>query len=167
MVMKRLAMIFLLLLVCIGCDQSTKYTAKQFLEGKQALSYMGDTFRLTYTENRGAFLGFGAGVPEKLRFSILILLALALFGFLLFIICSKRLNTLAVFSAVLIIGGGFSNLIDRILNKGSVIDFINMGLGPIRTGIFNLADLAILGGGLMFAAYFAKTPHGKANRSDF
>jgi signal peptidase II len=159
--MKKSAIIFLLLLVCIGCDQSTKYTAKHFLEGKQSLSYLGDTFRLTYTENIGAFLGFGAGVPQKLRFSIFISLSLMLFGFLFFIVCSKKLTSLTVFSGTLIIGGGFSNLIDRIFNKGSVIDFINIGLGPIRTGIFNLADLAILGGAIMFAAYFVKAPQSK------
>ena len=28
--------------------------------------------------------------------------------------------------------------------RGSVIDFLNVGVGPLRTGIFNVADMAIL-----------------------
>ena len=28
--------------------------------------------------------------------------------------------------------------------RGSVIDFMNVGVGPLRTGIFNVADMAIL-----------------------
>ena len=72
--MKRLTVIFLLLLICVGCDQSTKYAAKHFLEGQQTLSYMGDIFRLSYTENTGAFLSLGAGMPEKLRYVMLVVL---------------------------------------------------------------------------------------------
>ena len=165
--MKRLTMIFLLLFVCVGCDQSTKYTAKHFLEGQQTLSYMGDFFRLSYTENTGAFLSLGAGMPEKLRYAILVVVvSIFLVGFLLFVIRSKKLNSLAVSSSVLIIGGGLGNLIDRIINKGSVIDFMNIGIGPIRTGIFNVADLAIMAGVLMFAAFYAKKPHSQAKPAD-
>jgi len=34
-------------------------------------------------------------------------------------------------------------LIDRIFNEGRVIDFMNIGIGSLRTGIFNVADIAI------------------------
>ena len=158
--MKRLAMIFLLLFVCVGCDQSTKYAAKHFLEGQPTFSYMGDIFRLSYAENTGAFLSFGAGMPEKLRYALLVVLvSIFLIGFLLFVIRNKMLNSLAVSASALIIGGGLSNLIDRIINKGSVIDFMNIGFGSIRTGIFNVADLAITAGVLMFAAFYTKKSH--------
>ena len=33
--------------------------------------------------------------------------------------------------------------VDRVV-RGSVVDFINVGVGPLRTGIFNVADVAIL-----------------------
>ena len=49
-----------------------------------------------------------------------------------------------------IFGGGLSNILDRILNNGLVVDFMNMGIGSVRTGIFNIADVAIMSGlGLM------------------
>jgi signal peptidase II len=42
-----------------------------------------------------------------------------------------------------------SNWLDR-LASGRVVDFINIGFGPLRTGIFNVADVAIMfGSGLV------------------
>ncbi|HUP40440.1 MAG TPA: signal peptidase II [Vicinamibacterales bacterium] len=45
--------------------------------------------------------------------------------------------------AALILAGGASNWIDRVM-RGSVVDFINVGVGPLRTGIFNVADVAVM-----------------------
>jgi signal peptidase II len=40
-----------------------------------------------------------------------------------------------------------------------VIDFINVGVGPVRTGIFNVADMAImLGIGILLAGEFRRAP---------
>lgn len=165
--MKRLVLIFLLLFSCVGCDQSTKYAAKYFLEDQPTFSYMEDIFRLSYTENTGAFLGFGAGMPEKLRYVLLVVLvSIFLIGFLLFVIRNKKLNYLSVSASALIVGGGLGNLLDRIINKGSVIDFMNIGFGPIRTGIFNVADLAITAGVLMYAVFYTKKSHNQANSAD-
>ena len=50
---------------------------------------------------------------------------------------------------VLFVAGGTSNWIDRVI-QGSVVDFLNVGIGPLRTGIFNIADVAIMvGAGLV------------------
>jgi signal peptidase II len=49
----------------------------------------------------------------------------------------------------LVAGGGISNLIDRLFYDGRVTDFLNIGIGSFRTGIFNLADMAILAGALL------------------
>ena len=54
-------------------------------------------------------------------------------------------SRLAAAGLLLFVAGGISNLVDRIA-MGSVIDFLNVGIGPIRTGIFNVADVAILAG---------------------
>jgi signal peptidase II len=45
-------------------------------------------------------------------------------------------------SLTLIFSGGISNLYDRVLNNDAVIDFLNVGIGSLRTGIFNVADMA-------------------------
>jgi signal peptidase II len=43
-------------------------------------------------------------------------------------------------------GGGIGNLIDRLTRGGRVTDFLFMELGPLHTGVFNVADMAITGG---------------------
>ncbi len=43
----------------------------------------------------------------------------------------------------LVLSGGLGNLVDRIINDGRVIDFMNIGIGSLRTGIFNVADVCI------------------------
>ncbi|MBI4767182.1 MAG: signal peptidase II [Deltaproteobacteria bacterium] len=165
--MKKLSLLFILLFVCVGCDQGTKYTAKHFLEGRQTLSYMGDIFRLSYAENSGGFLSLGAGLPETIRLTLFVFLAsIFLVGFLFFVIRDQKLNSLAVSSGALIIGGGLGNLMDRILNHGAVIDFMNIGIGSIRTGIFNGADLAILAGIFIFAVLYVKKRHNQAKATD-
>ena len=65
-----------------------------------------------------------------------------------------RWPTLALIGMALFVAGGSSNLLDR-LTRGSVIDFMNVGIGPLRTGIFNVADVAImLGVGLVLLASY-------------
>lgn len=43
----------------------------------------------------------------------------------------------------LVLSGGLGNLVDCIINDGRVIDFMNIGIGSLRTGIFNVADVCI------------------------
>lgn len=44
---------------------------------------------------------------------------------------------------------GISNFHDRVFNHGAVIDFLNIGVGSLRTGVFNVADIAIMIGVFM------------------
>jgi len=46
----------------------------------------------------------------------------------------------------LVSGGGIGNWLDRVLHDGAVTDFVSIGLGSLRTGVFNLADLAVVAG---------------------
>jgi lipoprotein signal peptidase len=41
----------------------------------------------------------------------------------------------------LLAASGVGNLIDRFLYEGRVTDFLNLGIGDLRTGIFNFADV--------------------------
>ena len=143
---RRNVIILLLVLIgCVGCDQGTKFGARTFIPKDQTLSLAADTIRMVYAENDGAFLGLGAKLPKTARtliFSAGVLLIL--FGFLVFTLRERNAGVIFFLGSGMIIGGGLSNLIDRIWNNGSVIDFLNVGLGPVRTGIFNVADVAIL-----------------------
>ncbi len=54
-----------------------------------------------------------------------------------------------VLALSLFCGGGLGNLADRLIHDGYVTDFLNIGLGPLRTGIFNVADVALMAGCLL------------------
>ena len=60
------------------------------------------------------------------------------------------LRQIGLIGFCLIIGGGIANIYDRIL-YGSVTDFLFIDLGGIfKTGIFNIADLSVTTGMLLF-----------------
>jgi signal peptidase II len=60
-------------------------------------------------------------------------------------IARRRSLTISVLGLTLVVAGGLSNLVDRVA-RGFVVDFLNVGVGPLRTGIFNVADMAIMTG---------------------
>jgi signal peptidase II len=53
------------------------------------------------------------------------------------------LKPVMVLALSCICGGGISNLLDRAALGGYVVDFLNVGWGGFRSGIFNMADVAI------------------------
>ena len=141
---KKATIIFLILISCVSCDQATKNIAKHSLPKFKTISLLHDTLRLQYAENQGAFLSLGATIPGNIRYPVLTCLVAGLLIVLLaYLIKSKKMKNSTTIALSLILAGGTGNLIDRIFNRGSVIDFMNMGIGSIRTGVFNLADIAI------------------------
>ena len=89
-------------------------------------------------------MSLGATIPKNTRYLILTCLVSGLLLSLLFyLIMSKKIKNSTTAALSLILARGTGNLIDRIFNDGRVIDFINMGIGSVRTGVFNLADIAI------------------------
>jgi len=62
---------------------------------------------------------------------------------LIYLIRSEKSTKPKTIAVSLVLGGGFGNLIDRISKDGRVIDFLNVGVGSLRSGVFNLADVAI------------------------
>jgi signal peptidase II len=137
-------LLFLLISSTVGCDRVTKNLAQAALDGTAVKTFFGDTVRLEYVENVGGFLSMGASLEPQLRAIIfcvgtgLILLALSV------TMIHYRRRTWYLVGACLAIAGGASNLLDRIV-RHAVIDFVSVGLGDhLRTGIFNVADVAVL-----------------------
>jgi signal peptidase II len=56
-------------------------------------------------------------------------------------------------SFCLIFAGGIGNIIDRILYDRHVTDFMNVGFGSLRTGIFNFADVCVTSGVILFFVF--------------
>jgi signal peptidase II len=146
---KRFALIVAILISCVGCDQATKIAAQLWLPESQVWSFLGDTFRLQLAHNTGAFLSLGSALPEAWRAAIFSIgtggLLLVLLGYTLF---SKSATSLEILAYSLLLAGGVGNLADRVM-CGYVVDFMNIGIGSLRTGIFNVADIGISVGALM------------------
>jgi signal peptidase II len=146
----QIAVIAITLLLCVGCDQGTKAIAKEYLPRNEVITYVHDTLRLHYAENKGSFLGIGSSLPDKARLLLFTVgIGSVLFGILGYLLFVSDLSRTTTISLSLIAGGGFSNLIDRIAYGGYVVDFLNIGVGDLRTGIFNVADVAIMAGGII------------------
>lgn len=63
---------------------------------------------------------------------------------------SKSASPTSILAYVLLLlAGGLGNLIDRVMYGGYVVDFINIGIGPLRTGVFNVADVVVVAGALL------------------
>jgi signal peptidase II len=134
----------LIIVLAVACDQAAKHAARLTLRGAGVIPIAGDFVVLVYAENDGAFLGLGSTWPRPLRIALLsVLPSLAMIAACVALVRSRP-GGLAGFA--LVIGGGTGNLIDRLARDGRVTDFLNVGVGPVRTGIFNLADLFLMVG---------------------
>ncbi len=154
---KRRLIVVMIPVVCILLDQLSKQFARQTLYGAPARLAAAGMLRIEYTENPGAFLSLGANLPDELRFVVFTLFVVALLiGLAVFAWRMSDDTPMAVVVAIaLVIGGGVSNLIDRLANDGRVVDFMQLNAGPLHTGVFNVADVAIMGGlALMLVSLF-------------
>jgi signal peptidase II len=160
---KKLYLIILVMVCCIGCDQVSKSIASNNLRFSEPIIFLGNLFRLQYAENTGAFLSLGSGLPASIRMLVFTVLSGGLLvGLFVYIFVNRSFSQKHVFALSLILGGGCSNLIDRVVNDGRVVDFMNMGIGSVRTGIFNMADVAIMAGMAMIL-FFSIGDHKKAD----
>lgn len=142
----------------IGCDQTTKHVATATLAGQTGRSLLGDTVRIAYAENAGAFLSLGANLPEGTRFSLFTVGTALAILFLAVLALRSRWSGWRLLGATLLVAGGASNGIDRVL-RGHVVDFLNVGLGSLRTGIFNVADVVIMvGAGILVVTMISSAP---------
>jgi signal peptidase II len=145
----RLRWMVAITILTVLVDQLSKIYAVSVLQGQPPQSYLGDLLRISYAENKGAFLGLFANWGETVRWAILVtgnsvlMIALALY-----LTLGKKINAWTFFTFALVFAGGVGNLIDRV-RLNVVIDFLNLGIGPLRTGIFNVADMAITAGFFM------------------
>ncbi|HCO26291.1 Lipoprotein signal peptidase [Gimesia maris] len=155
----RYTLLIACLLFCVGCDQYTKKIAVEKLKYEPPLTYLNNTFRMEYAENTGAFLSVGSRLSKPVRFFLLVVANAAFLILVTGMLVFRWQMPLVQFIALsLLLAGGIGNLIDRVFLNGIVIDFLNIGFGPLRTGIFNVADMAITGGALLmlFSWFFTK-----------
>ncbi|MBC7466693.1 MAG: signal peptidase II [Bdellovibrio sp.] len=144
----KLVVVFTILFFVILIDQATKYWAVQTMMGQSPRYYLGEFFQFVYAENPGAFLGLGGGLSHQLRFIIFAVLVVLGLGGMLWYLLKKETSKVNLIAYSFILAGGFGNLWDRVVHEnGHVVDFMLIEVvGPLRTGVFNVADMAIVAG---------------------
>jgi signal peptidase II len=145
--MVRWVAILLVLAATAGCDQATKHFARSRFSAAEPRVLAAGLMEFTLAENPGAFLSLGETLPPVLRGGILTVgTSLGLIALLTYLLRGDNLNVLPFFGLLLAWAGGVSNLIDRLWRHGTVTDFMIVRAGPLHTGVFNIADMAILAG---------------------
>ena len=163
----KLTVLALTLVLCLVCDQLTKAIAYRAL-APGPRDMLGGLIRLEYVENKGAFMGLGSALPDTTRMVLLLVLTIVVIGMLAVLAFrADSLDLLQFAGLSLIAAGGCSNLVDRVVNHGSVVDWVSVGIGWLRTGVFNVADLAVVGGGLLFLlSSFRGTRRGQGSEAE-
>ena len=133
---------FLLAAVILGLDQILKAVVLAALPFGGAR--LGPIFHLRRVQNFGINFGLFAEHPGPILLGTL----LVGLGFTTYVIVRPPRNWRTVLGFGLMLGGGFSNVLDR-LRLGYVFDFLN--ITPF-VGYLNLADLAIGAGIIVLAA---------------
>lgn len=135
-------------LVIIIIDQGTKIWALETLPGNPIEGPFGSAFRLVF--NRGSAFSLGEGFGPLFG-----ILAIVISIALLWVVRSVN-RRIVVIGLGLVQGGAIGNVIDRLFRDGegflggAVIDFLDIGdFWPV----FNIADAAIVVGGILVAIY--------------
>lgn len=149
-------MVAVTLATCVGCDQVAKAVARTHLTQTSAISLFGGSVSLQLAHNQGAFLSLGASMSPALRQGLLSTgVGCMLAALLAYTLMSSQLRPSQRFAFAVIVGGGIGNLLDRLRFDGYVVDFIHIGIGPLQTGIFNVADVLIcIGVGVLLIEEF-------------
>lgn len=117
-------------------------------------------FSLTYVENKGMAFGMLSNARWIfISFTLIIIAAL-----IVYLIKKPIKSKLFNISAILIIGGGVGNLIDRIF-YGYVVDYLSVSFFP---PVCNFADYCITVGAILMVVYllFVSDYNKKENKND-
>ena len=139
----------LAVLLMIAADQLVKYWAFTSLQAQHTIPLIENVFHLTYVENRGAAFSLFAQFDSRWIFVALA----AIITVAIFAVLRKRYiqTTLGRWSLVLVAAGALGNAIDRVIH-GFVVDMFDFRL--IHFPVFNVADIFICIGGVLFVIYF-------------
>ncbi len=140
---KPIGMILIVALIVIALDQLSKYLVSRYLPLGGAWSPLpgpNPLFQIIYTYNTGVAFGMFKDLGP-----VFIVIALIISGVI--IVYARKLRRdqwLTCLALGLMLGGAVGNVIDR-LRLGHVIDFFDVGIGPLRNAS-NMADWAIVSG---------------------
>ena len=164
MIKNKKNIMYLMIILLIFMDQIIKYYIEAYKE-LLPQNIIQNFLNICYCENKGIAFSIGAGnVIFSIICNIVVLGILAKF----IISQNDRIGMQDKFILSLVLAGGCSNLIDRIL-RGFVIDYID--INELCTfPIFNFADILIclgaIGFGISSLRYIKKKNEDKLNKCE-
>jgi len=153
--------LLLLSAVVVGLDRFSKIWVGGHIPEGDAITLIPGVFRLTHVLNSGAAFSLfeNSPSPGRVRWMLTgfsILAAVVVFAFILKI--GRRLTPTTI-ALALILGGALGNVYDRI-RYSMVTDFLEVHIYHYHWPDFNIADSAIvIGGLLMLLDAFRGAPH--------
>lgn len=135
------------ILLLVGCDQLLKSWTVHHLALGESTAFLPGFMQLTRVHNYGAAWSSFSG-----KTAALIVVTAALMLAVAYLLVRRIVrHPLGCAAAVLILGGGIGNIIDRIAN-GYVVDMFDLLL--FNYPVFNLADCFVVVGVIMGAVYY-------------
>lgn len=142
--MKKIKYIIGILIIFV-LDQISKLIIMNTIKLNESITIIDNFFKLTYTHNDGAAFGIFGG-----KTIFILLVSFIILAYLLFELFRNRKKSLITsISLMMIIGGLLGNLLDRIY-FGYVRDFLDFIIFGYDFAIFNIGDIAIVLGAILF-----------------
>lgn len=137
--------------VC-ALDQAVKHTIETEPADNfpRELPHTAGLVELRRVHNDGFAMGRLAEHPELVRMLPLTITS-GLVGVLMALCAAVKGQRLRKLGLALVIGGGASNLLDR-LRKGYVVDYLLVRAGALKKAVLNIGDIAIGVGGALYLA---------------
>ena len=142
--------LLLLSLFVIAADRVTKWLASTRIELGNNLPVIPHVFAISHVENPGAAFSLfnNSSSPDRVRWLLLLFSLLAAVAVLVALLKLGRKVTATTLALALILGGALGNAYDRI-RFGYVIDFLEVHIIHYHWPDFNVADSAIVVGGIL------------------
>ncbi|MFF6997101.1 signal peptidase II [Streptomyces sp. NPDC008313] len=158
---RRVAVLFVVAVLAYALDLASKMIVVARLEHHEPVEVVGDWLRFEAIRNAGAAFGFGEAFT--VIFTVIAAAVIVVIARL-----ARKLHSLPWAIALgLLLGGALGNLTDRIFRspgvfEGAVVDFI----APKHFAVFNLADSAIVCGGILIVllSFRGLDPDGTVHR---
>lgn len=139
-------------LFIIIADQISKYIILEHLMIGERIWVIDQFFSIFHIRNSGAAWGFLA--EKAWGINILTIISIVASILVVILIFNNQFKNFQLIMA-LILGGSVGNLIDRV-RFGNVVDFLSLKFGNYYFPTFNIADSAIVVGGILLVLYLLK-----------
>ena len=140
-----------IMLLVMLIDQIVKAAVRSAFEPWESMDVLGKFFALTYVQNRGAAFSMLSGA----RMILILIPVVAVVWGIWYMEKNRHEHFSLYLSLSLVIGGGVSNILDRVI-FGFVTDMFDFHFWPV----FNVADIAICVGCGILIIYILRY-HGK------